>query len=279
MDALRAVVLGAAFAAAACGMLSGLDDLAVDGDGIVPGDAAARVPDDASIGFEVDGGGGSPGGDAAGPGSGDAAPGSSPVPVADWPFDEGTGTTARDLSGRAHHATANGGRWTEDRTGASGKAFVLAGGTDHLTAAAHPDFDRPRGAKLTMTLWARVDAAPSHTYLLDVGFGSEGYGIELKSRTVLTYWDGVNHALETTIPDVVGGWHHYGVVVDGAEARVYLDGARVNAGPADSTPRVATEIVFGLDAVEPVYLRGALDRVRFYRAALTDAEILAEKDR
>jgi hypothetical protein len=30
---------------------------------------------------------------------------------------------------------------------------------------------------------------------------------------------------------------------------------------------------------EPVYLKGAIDKVRFFRSALSDAEIVAEKAR
>jgi hypothetical protein len=53
----------------------------------------------------------------------------------------------------------------------------------------------------------------------------------------------------------------------------------VKDGSGSTTPRTATKLNFGLDAVDSVYLRGAIDKVRFYRAALTDAELLAERNR
>jgi hypothetical protein len=127
--------------------------------------------------------------------------------------------------------------------------------------------------------WARADATPSHWYVLEVGFGSEGYGLELRSATAICYWDGVEHAVLSTVANVVGAWHHYAVVVDGPIARMYFDGKRVGEGGADTTPRTATTIEMGHDVVEPVFFQGALDEVRFYRGALTDTEVRDEMNR
>jgi len=199
--------------------------------------------------------------------------------VADWPFDEGTGTTVRDVSGRGHDAKTQGGEWIADRNNAAGSAYRLIGGNDHLEVGPGADFNRPPNPKITIVAWARFDEEPSHAFVVNVNFGEEGYGLELRTRTKLTYWDGVEHSIETTVPDVVGAWHHYGLVIDGGEARLYLDGARVSSGRADDKPRTAQKLVFGLDPLDGVHLRGALDRVRFYTAALSDADILAEKNR
>lgn len=201
--------------------------------------------------------------------------------VGDWPFDDGNGTTVMDVSGHDHHAVVFGGTWAADRAGSNGHALRLDGGTsDYLTVAAHADFDRTAGAKLTMMAWVRFDDAPSHDIVFNVAFGGQdaAYGIEIQNATTMNYWDGNAHVAQATIPNVVGAWHHFGVVVDGTEAHVYFDGARVGQGTADVTPRVASQVLFGHSNFGD-YLAGAIDQARFYRAALSDAEMLAEKNR
>jgi len=110
--------------------------------------------------------------------------------------------------------------------------------------------------------------------------GARGaYDLEFMDDTTLTYFDGVAHVAQATVPNMVGAWRHIGVVVDGAEARTYLDGVRVGQSAADAMPRVAERLSFGTDRYADTYTRLALDEVRFYRAALDDAQMLAEKNR
>ena len=65
---------------------------------------------------------------------------------------------------------------------------AAAGGTDLVSVAAHADFARPAGAKLTMTAWARFDATLGHHAIVSIDHGTvnETYGIDLESTTVLT---------------------------------------------------------------------------------------------
>lgn len=241
-----------------------------------PPETDAGEEDDATDGTDA---GATPDADATAPkdsGTGYVTP---PGLVADWAFNEGTGTTVNDKTGKGHAATAFGGTWGPDRNGVAGHAYTLASGTDHLEINGSTDFDRPADAKLTIVAWARYDEAPSHGFVIDVGFGAEGYGIELRTSTKLTYWDGTQHAIETTVPDVVGAWHHFGVVIEGSQARLYFDGTRINAGAVDATPRTATKVTIGKDAVDNVFTRGGFSGIRFFKSALSDAQVLVEKNR
>jgi hypothetical protein len=222
-----------------------------------------------------------------GDGASDAADASQPTPdadaaldtrlVGDWPFDEGSGTAVSDVSGRGHHGVVQGGTWTADRFGVAGKAFLIAGSREYVSVGKAPDFGRPAGATLTITAWARVDATPAPAFIVEVDFADGGqFGLDLENGTTVGYFDGVAHVAQATVPDVVGAWHHFGVVVDGQQVRTYLDGVRVKAGiAASSTPIADGYLLFGGRNT----LRGAIDQIRFYRVALTDAEILADKDR
>ena len=218
--------------------------------------------------------------------AGDA--GELPDLVGHWTFDEGSGATTMDVSGHGHHGIVYGGTWVEDRHGVAGRALFLngkydGGGGDFVSVTAHPDFDRPANAKLTITAWVRFDAPPGHDVVIAIEYGggnnAGAYDLEFLDATTLTYWDGVDHVAQATVPNMVGAWHHIGVVVDGAEARTYLDGVRAGQSAADTKPRVAKRVSFGTDRYSDTYTRLALDEVRFYRAALDDAQMLADKNR
>lgn len=53
---------------------------------------------------------------------------------------------------------------------------------------------------------------------------------------------------------------------------------RVAQGAADTTPRTAQQVLLGHSTFGQ-FLHGAVDKARFYRVALTDAEMMAEKNR
>lgn len=203
-----------------------------------------------------------------------------PTLVGDWPFDEGSGTQIHDRSGHSHDGVAAGGSWVDDHRGASASALRLSGGASFVSIEPHVDFDRPAGAKLTLVAWMRSNEDPKHNMFFSVSYGDteQSYGLELITATELTYWDGTEHRATATIPAIGMGWHHYGIVVDGEQVRIYLDGARVSDGKVDSTPRKATQVLLGRSTFGD-RLNGAIDTMRYYRRALSDAEILVEKNR
>eukprot|EP00947_MAST-08B_sp_MAST-8B-sp1_P000059 g59.t1 len=89
----------------------------------------------------------------------------------------------------------------------------------------------------------------------------------------------------TTTPEVIGrstvyagAWHHLACAFDGAEARLYLDGALdawssapASPGPVPSTP--GRHLYIGAEIGSAMRLHGAVGDVRLYRAALTAHDI------
>lgn len=236
-----------------------------DADGVAPpdgGDAGADAPIDAST-FDAN------------------IADVDPRVVGDWWFDEGFGTKIHDLSGRGNHGSVIGtGHWVANAAGHAGSALAFATINDYVAIPGHPDFDRPADATFSMTAWMRTTDEPDHDMFFSVAYGDSyhAFGIELRTATHVTYWDGYSHVGEATIPNVLGQWHHYGIAVDGSQVRVYFDGVRVGEGVADTTPRVATQVLIGRSNYAD-RLIGAVDRVRFFHLALTDDEMMAEKNR
>lgn len=201
--------------------------------------------------------------------------------VGDWNFDEGAGSAVLDKSGAGHNGIIFGGLWVADQYGTEGSALMFDGGaSSHVAISGATDFDRSAAPSFTMTAWARIDETPSHDMFYSVNFGTQdsAFGIEILDATTLTYWDSKDHIAQAAVPNVVGQWHHYAVVVDGTEARVFFDGVRLNKGTADTTPRASSQLFFGRSSFGNT-MNGAVDRARFFRSALTDAEVMAEKNR
>ena len=214
-------------------------------------------------------------------GAGDAALDVMSMLVGDWPFDEGSGNVVLDKSGHSHNGLISGGSWVGDHVNAPNQALAFDGGTSNFVSiAGDPDFTRTANLSVSMLAWARFGEAPSHDMFFSVWYGTQdtSFGIELVNETTLTYWDGKDHIAQATIPNVVGQWHHFGVVVEGTQARIYFDGVRVSQAVADTTPRTATQVFFGHSSFGD-YLRGAVDKARFFCVGLTDAEMMTEKNR
>jgi hypothetical protein len=198
--------------------------------------------------------------------------------VARWAFDEGSGTTVGDSSGKGHDGTTSGGLWVAGRPG-RGSAYELDGTDDHVDVAAHADFNRVANPMMTLTAWARRLETMNHDMFFSVSYGGDdqSFGIEIRTDTMLGYFDGNTHAAEATVNIPNGAWHHYAVVIDGTQTRIYLDGVKVSEGAADATPRTSVGVILGGSSYGDRY-KGVIDDMRVYRATLDDAQIAWDRD-
>lgn len=198
--------------------------------------------------------------------------------VADWPFDDQSGTTVLDISGHGHVGATSGGMWI---AGHSGTALLLNGTSDFVSVPASPEFDRPAGANFTITTWFQRTGIPNHSMLASVSYGTSNaaYALELQSDTVMNYWDGIGHIASAPVSLPLGQWVHAAVVVsNGINVRLFLNAVPINGAVADETPRTATLVLLGTSNYGD-HLPGALDQTRFYRRALSDLEVSADMNR
>jgi hypothetical protein len=90
---------------------------------------------------------------------------------------------------------------------------------------------------------------------------------------------GASHPVAGATPLSMGVWHHAAATYDGATWRLYLDGnldaeLAVNRPPAsESTAEVALAGALNTLGVPAGYLEGAIDEVRIWNVARTEAEI------
>lgn len=270
----RRLLGGVVLLSAGCTVLSGADRLTSrDDDAMLASSEDAGT--DAPVEIEKKE-------DAASDAAPDAEP-SSPIPqgalVARWPFDEGSGTIIGDATGRGHDGLATGGTWIPGRPGKSGNALRLDG-TQRVDVPAHPDFDRVANPKMTLTIWARRDETMDHDMFFSISYGTtdQSFGIEARTETTLSYFDSVEHQPEGPASVAMGTWHHYAVVIDGTQARVYLDGDKIVDGAAShSAPLTSTGVMIGGSTYGDRF-KGAVDEARIYRLALDDEQLAWDRD-
>jgi len=195
-----------------------------------------------------------------------------------WSFDEGTGITARDLSGLGNAGTLiNNPTWT---TGRVGGALSFDGVDDHISLGAPPIL---RIARPTIEAW--FNTSSNQTNMTIYGWRTHGFWLEMSPDTAnigrirFTFYDSTptRHFIISTRTYNNGNWNHAVGVYDGQNIRLYINGE-----PVTPVPRTAV-IEYGIGsaaigragAANCCFFNGLIDEVRIYNRALTEAEVMA----
>jgi hypothetical protein len=202
--------------------------------------------------------------------------------VAWWGFEEGSGNTVADLTGKGHDAKVVGNvQWVDGKIG-GGIRFPGPGPT--LRVEHRDDLNLP--GDLTLALWMKKDGDAGEWSCL-VGKGEKQQRnyclwIETKTSNILFQQYGaaaVNQKSKASVRD--GVWTHVAATVEGNKATIYINGVKdievEHKGPASVVP---FPVGMGYACEHGTY-RGALDDVRIYRRALSAEEIktLVEQSR
>ena len=200
-----------------------------------------------------------------------------PAPVAHWTFDEGAGTVALDSSGNGNDGIFVGDpQWV---AGVVGGALEF-NGDDYLDCGNGPSLQIQDA--ITISFWFNV-VAFENTWEAMLSKGDSAYRV---SRG-----DGTGDATHFGISGTTGGggngwfngnsivtggvWHHFAGTYDGAEGRIYIDGALDATTEATGQIDIETDgFWIGNNSQNPDrFLHGILDDVRLYNQALSQAEI------
>ncbi len=206
--------------------------------------------------------------------------------VAWWRFDETSGTTAADSSGKAYHGTTVHGDPKWDADGKFGGCLNF----DETYGVTIPKaiFDSI-STGMTVSVWVKGDKnQPGHSnVILQAGAGDDGkpYLVtiqtdwqedgELRFRTGPDDQDRVTY--NAALEEWAGRWNHYVFVKDAAAGfqRIYLNGklaAEETGATAEMTGVQAARIGIAPDRFGDQYI-GKLDDLRIYSYALGADEI------
>ena len=195
--------------------------------------------------------------------------------VAAFGFEEGTGTSTVDASGRNNTASIVGATWTT--VGRFGKALSFDGTNDLLTVADATSLDLTTG--MTLEAWVRPTTSGSWRSVIlkeaGAGLAYALYGTDQSLRPAGYINVTTDVAASASAVLTANTWTHLTVTYDGATLRIFVNGAA--AGSLARTGSMTTSsspLRIGGNSVWGEYFAGIIDEVRIYSRALTAPEIL-----
>jgi hypothetical protein len=215
--------------------------------------------------------------------------------VGHWTLDEGSGTTATDLSGYGNHGTLQDNPDLPDPTWIAGyrgggavefhgTGVVLEGG-DYFDCGNFAGIDI--SSQLSIALWIRPDADdpegkgtsggetapmgkamdPDWNWQVRYGWGTPDPSMGFQFNATPRTWVYTGHILERY------EWVHIACSYDGTTVKCYFNGEQTDSANMSALVSNDTPILIGSDGWRCDWT-GAIDDVRIYNHALTEAEIL-----
>ena len=193
--------------------------------------------------------------------------------VAYWPFDEGKGKEAIDITGNGHDGEFHGKpEWVE---GKFGTALEFNGVDDHVIVADDPAFAIEEN--ITLMAWFSPNDALT------------GHRLMSKNNSIFVIFDFGNadsidflvkpnntFAQSETTDWKVGEWYHFAGTFDGKTMKVYING-ELEGEAANNVPIAPSglELWIGGDDLGNAtdHFPGKIDEVRLYEKTLSEADI------
>jgi hypothetical protein len=200
--------------------------------------------------------------------------------IASYNFNEGSGNTLNDRSGKGHTGTNSGATWTTQ--GKYGGALSFDGINDWVTVNHAADLDLATG--MTLEAWVRpTSLAAWRTVLLKERPGGLVYSLyasndESLAETDVKVVSDIGTAALSTL--LLNTWSHVAVTSDGTTLRLFVNGVEVGNRHLDGPMATSTGVLrIGGNSVWKEFFVGGIDEIRIYNRALTPAEILGDMTR
>ncbi|MCK4627651.1 MAG: LamG domain-containing protein, partial [Sedimentisphaerales bacterium] len=211
-----------------------------------------------------------------------------------WPFDDGPGaTTALDSTGNSDGTLWGDPQWVAGSVGDWALEFDAV--DDHVIVehvAVHDDFD----IELTVAGWMKPDwedtdlTNSAGIFAKRIGTGGgwgcriirDGLGNTFAGRVYGV--NGVSPSLSCSVDVNDGSWHHFALVTDGTNMKMYIDGVFdtelnydhgvIKSGVGEI--RIAKSIYSRPElGTDDIYMyRGLMDDIRFYNRALSGDDVI-----
>jgi hypothetical protein len=200
--------------------------------------------------------------------------------VAAYGFDEGSGTSASDASGKGHTAAITGASWAAQ--GRFGTALQFDGADDRVSVADSNALDV--ASRFTLEAWVNPTVLTGwRTVMLKESPDGLAYALYANDNApkpaayARIAGEGASRTTSGPSPLPVNTWTHLAATYDGTTLRMFVNGAQAGSVPATGTLLQTTNpLSIGGNLVWGEYFEGLIDEVRIYNRALTAAEIQAD---
>lgn len=206
--------------------------------------------------------------------------------IAHWKFDDTNGLTARDSSGNGNDGVLfNGPTWISSR---SGGALSFDGKDDYVSVPDSPSLNSIAD-QMTVTAWImRRSDAPDYGSIIGRRMGEgwdDAWNLSYKMDPGKNYFflvnvlDGETQVIGPSSVSDVNKWVHLAGVYQNGKLRIYRNGSPASSADcAGAIVRDHNQIVIGAcDAGDnngiTEFIDAAVDEIRLYNRALSDAEI------
>jgi len=195
--------------------------------------------------------------------------------VAAYGFEETSGTTVTDASGKGNNGTIN--EAVRVTSGHYGNALDFDGVNDWVTVNDSASLDFSTGMTLEAWVYPMSQTNGGNTVILKEATGAEVYALysdEDANLPVSYFNDGSYQAVTGPNRLPVNTWTHLVATYDGQYQRLYVNGAEVSKNPATTPIQQSSGVLrIGGNSVWGEFFDGKIDEVRIYNRALTATEI------
>ncbi len=195
--------------------------------------------------------------------------------VAAYGFDEGSGTTTADKSGRGNNASLYNTQWSTDAK--FGGSLVFNGSSSLVEALDSSSLDLT-GA-VTLTAWVKPASTTGwRSLVFKQQAGELIYALyasnNISRPTGIVYTGGAERMSPGTASLPLNTWTHVATTYSGSSLRLFINGTQVASyGVTGSLPTSGGSLQVGGNRVWGEYFSGRIDEVRVYNRALSSTEI------
>ncbi len=195
--------------------------------------------------------------------------------IAAYGFNEGTGSVTADATGKGHTATLNGATWSA--AGKTGGAVSFNGTSSLVSIADANDLDLTTG--MTIEAWVRPTTLSGwRTVGLKEAPGGLAYALYAHDNAPRSAGyvntGGVDTAVQGASALPLNAWSHLAVTYDGANLRLFVNGAQTATRAVTGAMRTSTgQLSIGGNVAWGEWFAGQMDDLRVYNRALTTGEL------
>jgi hypothetical protein len=202
--------------------------------------------------------------------------------VSAWAFDEGTGTSLADSSGKGNTGTASGTTWT---TGKYGGALTFNGApTSWVTVPDNNTLDLNTASTLEAWVYPTALGTGWRTVIFKEQPGGLVYSLYANNGAIAHPLGQLNIGGEknaegtTTLP--LNTWAHLAATWNGSTLSLWVNGVLAGTQAVTGTLTNSTGVLrMGGNSIWNEWFAGRIDEARLYSRALTQAEIQADMSR
>jgi hypothetical protein len=199
-------------------------------------------------------------------------------PIAEWKFDENTGSSAYDTSGNSNTATfQNDTKWSTGKTGAAAK---FDGSTDYISVASSSFYQMSTNFSYEAWVMRTSDESVEKDIFMTqdnwIDFYLRNFH-DINVRVRYTDWTGDTLGCSTWTDGIapLNTWTHYAVTMDSSVLRLYINGKQCNSLTVTKTigPGTPAFIIGAYQAGGLYSMNGLIDNLTVYNYARTPAQI------